>query len=91
MHVFQTPPGLIFMQFLNTYISLSESTQLEDPRQEWRAVQEAMLRDYLQTAQDVLEVRLQAFNLCYIRTFFASQLDALKRFIIFICLWSSPT
>lgn len=31
---------------------------MEDPRQEWRAVQEAMLRDYLQTAQDVLEVSL---------------------------------
>lgn len=37
-------------------ISVSESTQLEDPRQEWRAIQEEMLRDYLQTAQDVLEV-----------------------------------
>ncbi|ERL91242.1 hypothetical protein D910_08577 [Dendroctonus ponderosae] len=36
---------------------VNQSTQLEDPRQEWRAVQEAMLRDYLQTAQDVLEVR----------------------------------
>lgn len=35
----------------------AECTQLEDPRLEWRAVQEAMLRDYLQTAQDVLEVR----------------------------------
>ncbi|XP_050297590.1 protein kibra isoform X2 [Anthonomus grandis grandis] len=34
---------------------MSQSTQLEDPRQGWRAVQEAMLRDYLQTAQDVLE------------------------------------
>lgn len=34
----------------------TETTQLEDPRQEWRAIQEAMLRDYLQTAQDVLEV-----------------------------------
>lgn len=35
---------------------VSETTQLEDPRQEWRAIQEAMLREYLQTAQDVLEV-----------------------------------
>lgn len=33
-----------------------ECTQLEDPRLEWRAIQEAMLRDYLHTAQDVLEV-----------------------------------
>jgi hypothetical protein len=29
---------------------------LEDPRLEWRAIQEDMLRDYLHTAQDVLEV-----------------------------------
>ena len=35
---------------------VAECTQLEDPRLEWRAIQEAMLRDYLQTAQDVLEV-----------------------------------
>jgi len=34
----------------------TETTQLEDPRQEWRAIQEAMLRDYMQTAHDVLEV-----------------------------------
>ncbi|CAH1973861.1 unnamed protein product [Acanthoscelides obtectus] len=35
----------------------SQSTQLEDPRQEWRAIQEAMLREYLMTAQDVLEAK----------------------------------
>lgn len=33
-----------------------ECTQIEDPRLEWRAIQEAMLRDYLHTAQDQLEV-----------------------------------
>lgn len=37
--------------------SILECTQLEDPRLEWRAVQEAMLREYLLTAQEVLEVR----------------------------------
>ncbi|KAG5316384.1 WWC2 protein, partial [Pseudoatta argentina] len=35
---------------------VNQTTQLEDPRQEWRAIQEAMLRDYMQTAHDVLEV-----------------------------------
>ncbi|KAI4494393.1 hypothetical protein M0802_008885 [Mischocyttarus mexicanus] len=35
---------------------VNQTTQLEDPRQEWRAIQEAMLREYLQTAQDVLEI-----------------------------------
>lgn len=44
----------------------AESTQLEDPRQEWRAIQEAMLREYLQTAQDVLEVRVYIFSLAVI-------------------------
>ena len=42
----------------------SETTQLEDPRQEWRAIQEAMLREYLQTAQDVLEVSSYKINIC---------------------------
>lgn len=46
--------------FLTEFIFIStETTQLEDPRQEWRAIQEAMLREYLQTAQDVLEVSLE--------------------------------
>lgn len=41
------------------FIVIVETTQLEDPRQEWRAIQEAMLREYLQTAQDALEVSLE--------------------------------
>lgn len=46
-----------------SFSMISETTQLEDPRQEWRAIQEAMLREYLQTAQDVLEVSLECpFN-----------------------------
>lgn len=39
-------------------MSLAEVTQLEDPRLEWLGVQEAMLRDYLTTAQDALQVRI---------------------------------
>nr|KAF7429465.1 hypothetical protein H0235_005863 [Vespula pensylvanica] len=39
---------------------VNQTTQLEDPRQEWRAIQEAMLREYLQTAQDVLEHRARS-------------------------------
>jgi hypothetical protein len=38
---------------------------LEDPRLEWRAIQEAMLRDYLHTAQDVLEVSTLFTSLNY--------------------------
>lgn len=50
--------GSVTSGFNYSFFFIVESTQLEDPRQEWRAVQEAMLRDYLQTAQDVLEVSL---------------------------------
>ncbi|KAJ9601062.1 hypothetical protein L9F63_000797, partial [Diploptera punctata] len=39
---------------------VNQCTQLEDPRLEWRAIQ-AMLRDYLQTAQDVLEMISRLF------------------------------
>lgn len=33
-----------------------ETNQLEDPRQQWRKEQELMLKDYLVTAKDDLEV-----------------------------------
>lgn len=36
----------------------AEVTQLEDPRLEWLGMQEAMLRDYLHTAQDALQVNI---------------------------------
>lgn len=42
---------------------VAEVTQLEDPRLEWLSVQEAMLRDYLHTAQEALEVSNFAFKL----------------------------
>lgn len=42
--------------FMVSFFSAAESTQMEDPRQEWRTIQENMLREYLQTAQDALEV-----------------------------------
>ena len=35
---------------------ISETNQLEDPRQQWHIEQEQMLKDYLVTAQDDLEV-----------------------------------
>ncbi|CAH2087849.1 unnamed protein product [Euphydryas editha] len=35
---------------------VNQVTQLEDPRLEWLSIQEAMLRDYLHTAQEALEV-----------------------------------
>ena len=33
-----------------------EITQLEDPRREWRALQEAMLKEYLHTAAEDIAV-----------------------------------
>ncbi|XP_046624064.1 protein kibra isoform X1 [Neodiprion virginianus] len=41
---------------------VNQTTQLEDPRLEWRAIQEAMLREYLQTAQDVLEAKKEIYD-----------------------------
>ncbi|CAH1235969.1 unnamed protein product [Diabrotica balteata] len=41
---------------------VNQATQLEDPRQEWRAIQEAMLREYLITAQDVLEAKKDIYQ-----------------------------
>lgn len=41
---------------------VKQCTQLEDPRLEWRAIQEAMLRDYLHTAQDLLEAKKEIFD-----------------------------
>lgn len=50
---------------------VNQCTQLEDPRLEWRAIQEAMLRDYLQTAQDVLEAKKEIFDVKQRRLYLA--------------------
>lgn len=39
-----------------------EFTQLEDPRQEWKGIQEAMLKDYLVSAQDSLEAKREILD-----------------------------
>lgn len=47
------------------YVYLSfrlESTQLEDPRQEWKSIQEQMLREYLSSAQDVLVAKKEIYD-----------------------------
>lgn len=49
----------IFINFKVLICVFSEKNQLEDPRQQWRTEQELMLKDYLVTAQDDLEVRLK--------------------------------
>ncbi|XP_011629653.1 protein kibra-like, partial [Pogonomyrmex barbatus] len=41
---------------------VNQTTQLEDPRQEWRAIQEAMLREYLHIAHDVLEAKKEIYD-----------------------------
>ncbi|EDS28441.1 WW domain-containing protein 1 [Culex quinquefasciatus] len=40
----------------------TQSTQLEDPRLEWKSKQEEMLREYLCSAQDTLEAKKEIFN-----------------------------
>ncbi|KAJ6637075.1 Protein kibra, partial [Pseudolycoriella hygida] len=39
-----------------------QSTQLEDPRQEWKSIQEQMLREYLTSAQDVLVAKKEIYD-----------------------------
>uniref|UniRef100_A0A8D8UYC3 Protein kibra n=1 Tax=Cacopsylla melanoneura TaxID=428564 RepID=A0A8D8UYC3_9HEMI len=50
---------------------VSQCTQLEDPRLEWRAIQEAMLREYLTTAQDVLEAKKEIYDVKQQRLYLA--------------------
>ncbi|XP_017488689.1 PREDICTED: protein kibra, partial [Rhagoletis zephyria] len=42
---------------------IEQTTQLEDPRQEWKSVQEQMLRDYLSAAQDQLENKREMYDI----------------------------
>lgn len=46
------------------FYSTIESNQLEDPRQQWREQQEMMLKEYLVTAQDDLQVTLSPVHTC---------------------------
>lgn len=41
---------------------IAQTTQLEDPRQEWKSVQEQMLRNYLSAAQDQLENKREMYD-----------------------------
>uniref|UniRef100_A0A023F4X0 Protein kibra n=1 Tax=Triatoma infestans TaxID=30076 RepID=A0A023F4X0_TRIIF len=50
---------------------VNQCTQLEDPRLEWRAIQEAMLREYLHTAQDVLEAKKEIYDIKQQRLYLA--------------------
>jgi hypothetical protein len=59
------------------FCSAAETTQMEDPRQEWRTIQENMLREYLQTAQDALEVSL---------VLIFSFLSARDNFMLILCV-----
>lgn len=51
-----------FFSFICLFIFAIESTQLEDPRQEWKSIQEQMLREYLSSAQDVLVAKKEIYD-----------------------------
>lgn len=40
----------------------SETTQIEDPRKQWRGEQEKMLKDYLSVAQDALRTQKELYH-----------------------------
>lgn len=54
LYIFYVLPNFANL-FIYLFIFL-ESNQIEDPRQQWRQLQEAMLKDYLLTAQEDLAV-----------------------------------
>jgi protein KIBRA len=41
----------------------TQCTQLEDPRQEWKGMQEEMLREYVSSAEDQLEAKREIFDI----------------------------
>lgn len=47
---------------MSNFVCRLESTQLEDPRQEWKSIQEHMLREYLTSAQDVLVAKKEIYD-----------------------------
>lgn len=49
----------------------TESTQLEDPRQEWKSIQEEMLREYLTSANDVLVAKKEIYDVKHQRLLLA--------------------
>ena len=51
---------------MNINLLIAEITQVEDPRLQWRAEQETMLRDYLDHAHDDLAV--SAWIHCYLHS-----------------------
>lgn len=46
-----------------TLVLITETNQLEDPRLEWRSIQEAMLKEYLQTAKEDLEAKKEILDI----------------------------
>lgn len=40
----------------------TQTTQLEDPRQEWKSRQEEMLREYMSSAQETLEAKKEIYD-----------------------------
>lgn len=41
----------------------NQCTQLEDPRQEWKSMQEEMLREYVTSAEDKLEAKREIYDI----------------------------
>lgn len=44
------------------FFSYKETTQIEDPRKQWRQEQERMLKDYLMIAQDALSTQKELYQ-----------------------------
>lgn len=60
--VLRSPDNLGYLNLILYFLCQIESTQLEDPRQEWKSIQEHMLREYLTSAQDVLVAKKEIYD-----------------------------
>lgn len=54
--------GVCSVVTLSGSVSLTESTQLEDPRVQWQREQERMLREYLSVAKEALSAQKEIYQ-----------------------------
>lgn len=52
---------LFRINFGNFFVLLSETTQIENPRTQWRQEQERMLKEYLVVAQEALKAKKEMY------------------------------
>ncbi|KRY22533.1 Protein kibra, partial [Trichinella patagoniensis] len=65
--------GVYFINHLSGLLNVVSTNQLEDPRLQWRDLQDAMIKDYLQSAQEQLRAKEQILKVKQDRRVLAEQ------------------